>query len=275
MLEALSLLVRRPTCQALVVVGGALLAGACDEYGGGGDPPLPVNSNAFGYGSSLAALIDPSVRGSAVTDGQVVQVTGVRVVHIDTFDETGQGRVGNVFLADAWAQPGPYHAVLAFAPVYSPPSYRAIPGDVVDASGTFDEFLPPAGQPQRFLPELVRPTLVARFDEVGGPLRPVSIPLSDLTKYETGRPWLSTLVTLENVSILELELNPTGRARIRLNAGTGLEPADLPTITNELFDLSNSGLSFEVGQTIRRVTGMVTLFGNFSVAPRSKADIEL
>jgi hypothetical protein len=273
-IEALSLQVRRLSRNALIVLGGVLVAGACDE-GGGGDPPIPINSNAFGHGSSLASLIDPAVRGAAPTDDRVVEVTGVRVVHIDTFDETGQGRVGNVFLADAGAQPGPYHAVLAFAPVYSPPSYRAIPGDVVDASGTFDEFLPPAGQPQRFLPELVRPTLVARFDEVGGPLQPVPIQLTDLTKYETGRQWISTLVTVENVQILELELNPTGRARIRLNGGTGLEPSDLPTITNELFDLSNAGLQFEVGQTIKKVTGMVTLFGNFSIAPRTTADIVL
>lgn len=251
--------------------------GACDE-GKGGDPAIPVDSNAFGHGSTLASLIDPALRGPNVATGgndQLVQVTGVRVVHIDTFDETGQGRVGNVYLQDAGVAPGGYHAVMGFAPVYSPPSYRAVPGDVIDVSGSFEEYLPPAGQPQRFLPELVRPTLVARFDEVGGPLQAMPIQLSDLTKYETGRQWLSTLVTLENVQILELELNPTGRARIRLNAGAGLEPSDLPTITNELFDLSNSGLSFEVGQTIRRVTGIVTLFGNFSIAPRSTADIQL
>lgn len=171
--------------------------------------------------------------------------------------------------------PGPNHAILSFAPIYSPPSFRAIAGDVVDAEGIYQEFLPPAGQADRYLPELARPTLKPRFDAVGGPLQPVVIPLTDLSKYETGRQWLATLVTIENVEILELELNPTGRARIRLNAGAGLEPADLPTITNELFDLSHSGLNFQQGARIRRVTGLVTLFGNFSVAPRSVTDIEL
>jgi hypothetical protein len=259
-----------------MVLGGALAAVACDEYAGGSDPPMPISSNPFGEGRTLASLINPELR-SRPSPNQNILVSGVRVVHVDTFDETGQGRVGNVFLQDAGAEPGPYHAVLAFNPVYSPPSYRAIAGDVVDASGTFEEYFPAAAMvPGRFLPELVEPKLVARFDAVGGPLRPVVIPLSDLTKYETGRPWISTLVTLENVQILEVNIRPTGqRSNLRLNAGAGLPPSDLPTVNNELFDLANTGMTFEVGQTIKRVTGLVTLFGNFSVAPRSSADIEL
>jgi hypothetical protein len=273
-IEAFSLLVRRHARGTLVALGAALLMGACDDSGGGTDPVIPLSSNAFGNGSSIASLLDPGLRAEPIANNTTVRVTGARVIHVDTFDETGNGQVGNVYLQDASAEPGPYRAVLAFDPVYSPPSYRATVGDIVDATAPFQNFPRPTGTP-RYLPELVAAKLEARFDAVGGPLRPVVVPLSDFTSFETGKKWLSTLVTLENVTVLEVNINQTGRSSVRLNAGVGLEPNDLPTINNELFDLAKSGIDFRVGQTIARVTGLVTIFGNFSVAPRSRSDIEV
>lgn len=275
MIEALSLLVRRHACKLLVAVGGALLVGACNEDGGGGDPPIPINSNAFGYGSSLGSIIgSPTLAPGAAQ--KIVQVTGVRIVHIDTYDENGQGRVGGVFLADASVPPGPNRAVLAFQSVYTPPTFRPTNGDIVDASGALMQFAPIREVPTRTLPELYQPTLSPRFDAVGGPLQAVTIPLLDLTTYETGRPWLSTLVTVENVRILSVErLAPKGFASISLDVGPGLAQDALPSISNDLFDLANSGLSFNEGQTIRRVTGLVSIFSNFRIAPRSATDIEL
>ena len=272
MFEALLQRMRRPFRAIMVVTGGALIAAACSEDGGGTDPPLPITSNAFGEGRSIASLLDPDL-GRIPKENDNVQVTGVRVVHVDAFDETGGGQVGNVYLQDASLPPGPNRAVLAFDPVYSPPSYRAIERDVVDAEGPFQLF--PRGDAVRLLPEIVSAKLVARFDAVGGPLQPVEVPLGDFTSFETGKKWLSTLVTVTNVRVLTLSLPKTGRASIQLDAGVGLEPINLPTINNELFDLGNAGLPIAEGQTIRRVTGLVTLFRNFSIAPRSAADIEL
>jgi hypothetical protein len=251
---------------------GALLAGACSD-GGGGDPALPLTSNAFGDGRTIASLFDATL-GRLPNEQEAVRVTGVRVVHVDTFDETGRGQVGNVYLQDASQPPGPGRAVLAFDPVYAPPSYRAVAGDVIDAEGPFLLF--PRGDPGRLLPELSGAKLQARFDAVGGPLEPVEVPVTDFTSFETGKKWLSTLVTVTNVRVLSLEnLRPSGRASIQLDAGVGLEPINLPTINNELFDLGNAGLRLNEGQTIKRVTGLVTLFRNFSISPRSAADIEL
>ncbi len=273
MIEAFSLRARRFGRGALAALVGALALGACDEPGGGTDPPLPINSNAFGSGRSVASLINPDL-GRLPAEEENVRVTGVRVVHVDSFDETGNGQIGNVYLQDASSQPGPYRAVLAFDPVYSPPSYRAIAGDIVDGTAPFQNFPRPSGS-GRFLPELVAPTLTARFDAVGGALQPALVKLEDFTSYETGKQWLSALVTVENVSVLEVNINPTGRSSVRLNPGPGFEPNNLPAINNELFDLANSGLSFSPGQRIARVTGLVTLFGNFAIAPRSAGDIEL
>ncbi|HEU4532855.1 MAG TPA: hypothetical protein VFS00_02010 [Polyangiaceae bacterium] len=278
MIEAFSQLVRRHTGRTLLVLGGALGAtlgaGACDESGGGTDPAIPISSNAFGNGSSIASILDPALRATPIANNTTVRVTGARVIHVDTFDETGNGQVGNVYLQDAWLEPGPYRAVLAFDPVYSPPSYRATVGDIVDATAPFQNFPRPVGTP-RFLPELVAAKLEARFDAVGGPLQPAVVPLGDFTSFETGKKWLSALVTVENVRVLEVNINETGRSSVRLDAGAGLAPNDLPTINNELFDLAHAGISFYPGQTLARVTGLVTIFGNFSVAPRSRSDIEV
>jgi hypothetical protein len=49
----------------------------------------------------------------------------------------------------------------------------------------------------------------------------------------------------------------------------------LPGISNELFDLKNQGPVMEAGTVLKSLTGVVTYFYGFKVAPRSAADLVL
>jgi hypothetical protein len=280
----------RALCVPLAAL--ALFAVACD--GGTGDPDVEVAPNVYGGGSRLADLIDPSVEPRPV-DGANVNVTGVRVVQVDTFDETGTGAVGDVFLQDANDDPGPYQGLLAFRPATVPSSYRALPGDIVDITGPFEMFAAPKADPSwptRYIPEISGGAVSFRFDPIGPPI-PRLIDASDLFDPELGAQWRGMLVTIENLKIGNtsgMPAKPTGwkqgdpgpankRAAFRFSipAGTTKQEFEVPSVNNELFDLAgfyyNNNLS--TGTVIKRITGVVKVFGIYNIAPRSAADIEL
>src|SRR5262245_19184179 len=135
-----------------------------------------------------------------------VYVTGVTVLAIDRYDETGDGQIGNYWVQDP--DPAcagkPYSGVTVFDPSFSPPDLRLANNDVVDMNGQITEFLGPSSSvfsKCRTLPE-ISGTLSFRFDG-GEPPVPVTIPITDLKSYETGRQWLGMLVRAENVTLSE------------------------------------------------------------------------
>ena len=266
-----------------------LVAGAGCE-GGKGEPDPPIVAQPFGPRPSMVPLNDPAAD-PKVADGSTVSVTGLRVVHIDTYDETGSGAAGDVFLQDATDDPKPYQGLLAYRAQTTPPSYRLFAGDIVDISGVFEQFkAPESGDwPDRFIPEIGNGSVQFRFDSIG-PAVPRPIEASELFDGDLGYQWRSMLVTLENVTIGDTggmpqpaenrqpgtPWAPGKRAAVRFSTSPK-NPQDVPSVNNELFDFASfyydKGLGS--GKTIKRLTGIVKVFGIYNIAPRSAADIEL
>lgn len=290
----------RPVAWACIgracIVASALASGCSD--GGGGEPSLLVKGQVLGAGRKIADLTDPSK--PRVSPTELLQVSGVRVVAIDQYDETNGGAAGGIYLQDFTETPKAFEGVLAFKPAYTPPTFRASIGDVVDVSTLYSDFIPSflqAKYPRRLLPELTGNTISLRFDAPYKPLVPVVLDnvadatldaqpfdkegaacsvggrVQDLLLYDCGRRWLSMLVTLKGVA-----LNPTankdnaGRFAYFISIRDGVDQNDQATITNELFDLGGSGFKPEDGKRYD-ITGIVTLFQRFHVAPRTLADI--
>lgn len=270
--------------------GGLLLAavflGACD--GGDGDQPTKPLANALGGCGRLSKTIKPatwlepddamSTECSAIPRDRTVCLSGLTVVAIDTFDETGDGKSsGNFYVQDTSDDPLPYSGVTLYRPSFSPPDLRLAEGDVVDFLGTYMEFNGPSTFKFgycRTLPELSG-ALTFRFDN-NQPLTPKEIPIEDLKSYETGRPHLGTLVKLVNVQLgSEGPSGSSGRYSAKLEVGSIKDVADVPTVTNELYDLKGVGPVLAKSGVFKSITGVVTYFGGFHISPRSAADFEL
>lgn len=268
---------------ALGIASLLLLALSGCGVAGEGDAHLDPIADVHGSGNRLHQLLGPATwldpadtesLSCASPADRSVYASGLSVIAIDRFDETGDGSLGNYYVEDAYADPPPYSGVTVFEPSFSPPDLRLAQNDVVDANGVLQEFLGPTSG--RFgkcktLPE-IGGTLTFRID--GGPAVPKVIPVTDLKAYETARPWLGMLVTLENVVIAKDPSSSGGRYSADLNVGGGIEQADIPRISNELYDLESEGPPLAKDATFSRVTGIVTYFYGFKLAPRSPADFE-
>jgi hypothetical protein len=139
---------------------------------------------------------------------------------------------------------------------------------VVDVTGQYEELVGPPtgafGQCQT-LPQLAG-TADLRFDRTVPP--PVVITPADLSSYDRARQYLSMLVTVTNVVIAADGVEKNGR----YNAGVVI-PGGGTTwqIDDELFDLPHQ-MPLHQGDTFTSVTGIVTYFYDFHLAPRSVAD---
>lgn len=274
---------RRLACllplSAFLVACGDGAPGDLDRYGTG-------NPDIRGQGQRLAQINDRA-GGAHPPDGSIVNVTGVSVLAIDTFDETSDGAsAGNLYAQDLPVNgPTPAHGgITLFNASFSPPTLRVTPGDVVDIRGTYDEFEGPSSSPFlcadpnqvescEALPEIVGGTLSLRF-EYKSP-EPVVIPLSELATYESGRKWIGVLVRVENVKAQSAGFKSTsGRYSVRLDVAGVADPKLLPTINNSLLDLENTNHDFAAGTTYTAVTGVVQYFYTFAISPRTADDIQ-
>jgi len=271
--------------RTVIVIGVGLLVAACGD-GEPGDLALvpPQKTNILGDGQRISELNDPATN---PPDGTNVIITGVQVVAIDQFDETGDGSSsGNVFVQDIPLDgpTPPYGGITLFDSSFSPPTLRIGPGDVVDVKGTYDEFEGPASFPFATaavpgdLPEIVGGQVTLRFENKQA--QPVKIPLSDLATYETGRQWIGVLATIENVKCVPEQtgtcgFGSSGRFDIKLDVPGVTNTKALPTIGNDFFDLEQSGVPLAGGATYKSVTGVVQYFFNFTITPRSIEDIQL
>lgn len=262
----------RAACGLLVCLLGQATSGCSSGGHGELDSAPVVKGSVLGPSPKLAQYTD--LKNERPNTNDILQFTGLRVSVVDTFDETGTGASsGAIYLQEFSDTPGPYQAIQAFKPTFSPPTFRASVGDVVDAVGQYEDFAPavvppfPVGQT---IPELSA-KLTLRFDAPYIPIKPVEIPLSDLTAYNTGRQWISMLVTVKNVVVHTAISTNKGRSAIALEVD-GAQTASLPAISNELFDLAAEQLPLAPGSVVT-VTGIVTWFGSFKIAPRSKDDI--
>lgn len=285
----------RPIFHGVLLFAAALaaLSAGCGG-GGGGDPFSEPTASILGSGSRIsdfmgpAGWLDPTDKDSASCSfpaDETVDITGVTVTAVDRFDEVADGALGNLYVQDTTSEPGEYEGMTVFDPAFTPPDLRVAPGDVLDFFGVYTEFPGPSvgyfGK-CKSLPE-VSGAGTFRFE--GSVVPPKKVKLADILDYEGARPYLGMLVTLENVAAgadpasSDESLPTGGRYTIDLDRTgldtTGLDPGDFPKISNELYDILQEGPPLAKGTQIKRLTGVLTYFYGFKVAPRSSADIEL
>ncbi len=276
---------------------GLVLAG-CNVTGGGGDgdPISEPTADLRGSGQRISDVVGPpddwyepgniESAGCDFPANRPVRVTGQVIAAIDRFDETGEGATGNIYVQDLDAdagEPRPYSGVTVFDPGFTPPDLRVFEGDVVDTLGNLTEFPGPSSSPFgdcRSLPE-IGGTMTFRFD--GFPPQPTTIVLGGgtdrfaaLKGYPNARQWIGMLVRIEGVTLVEDGVeDKNGRIGVPIDMGGGISGDDVIKISNELFDLQESGLELTTGTQYAAVTGVVTYFFGFKIAPRSAADFEM
>jgi hypothetical protein len=255
-----------------------------------GDPPAQPLANKCGDGTHISSVLggfygpadgwvrlaDPSSATCKYPDNILVPgplfppATCLIVTAVDRHDETGNGAVGTVYVQDTVPAGVPipkYAGISLFSPSFSPPDLRVQPGDVVDFTGDFEEFPGPSSSPFTYCQTLPQLAGAASFRFDGTVPPPVVIKPSDLTDYEGARAYLGMLVTVTDVTITS-----TMAASGRYTAGVAILNGTPWQISDELFDISgaippNSAPHFD------SVTGIVTYFYSFHVAPRSLDDL--
>ena len=268
--------------------GGGVAASSRD----GGSPP--VDSSGIDAASSpdaglmglrIAQVQDPS---SPDHDpGQYPTIASAVVTWLDTFDETGDGKsVGLLYVQDPGSQ-APYAGISIYENRFGPGGHMATPGDVA-VGITAGQYLesPNVGTalfaPGTFLPQLLQP--LGTYHSTTTVPAPVTLAVADLEEasagssnpdgnFANGRKWIGMLATIHDVTVGP-GVVAGGRVSYLIISGGGANAMSAaPSIDNELYDLAAT--DFPAGTTFTSVTGIVTWFFSFHIAPRSKADLVL
>jgi hypothetical protein len=271
----------RLTPAALLLV--PVFAAACTSLSP--DEGVVPQSNTLGSGLRIAQIQDPNstyykLAIANPAAGVQVDVTSAVITWVDTFDETKDGKsIGTVYVQDVGSQ-APYSGIDLYSPSFVPSSLRPLPGDVLDLAGPYEESIG-VGSAQFLntgtLPQLAKP--VGTFRYTFQTPAPTTVQLFDLTSppnYAAGRQWENMLVTLNDITLGAGQVDTTGKRVSYLMTqygDAGPDPVDAATLTNELYDLGMK--DFPAGTHFKSVTGIVTWFFSYAVAPRSRDDLVL
>ncbi|HEY8042071.1 MAG TPA: hypothetical protein VIF15_19845, partial [Polyangiaceae bacterium] len=127
--------------------------------------------------------------------------------------------------------------------------------------------------PGQTLPQLAKPVGTFRYEFETPPTTVVQVADLNNANYATGRHWESMLVTLNDVYLSAFQVDSSGfRITYPVNTKPNA-PADANALamSNELYDLKST--DFAPGTHLKSVTGIVTWFYTYHIAPRSPADI--
>jgi hypothetical protein len=254
-----------------------LLLLACSTLSG--DPAAPYAPDPLGSGLRIAQVQDPSSKDYHVNVS--VSVTSAVATWVDTFDETHDGKsIGTLFIQDIGSN-APYSGVDVYEPDYVPASLTILPGDVLDFVGPYQQASSVGSatfDPGTFLPQLEKPVGTFRYEFVPPPVAVVTA--ADLegsdANFNSARKWENMLVTINDV-VVAAGTSSKGRVTYLMGDATADGGATIGStsvaISNEEFDLDPN--LYPAGTRFKSVTGLVTWFYTFHVAPRSAADLVL
>lgn len=250
-----------------------------------GDPVSTPSPDEYGNGEHISSVLNgfygpaPWVQLQNINSvncpdpvDTTIFTTGATVTAVDTWDETGNGSVGTIYVQDTVTPLPPYAGIAIFDPTYSPPDLKIQPGEVVDVAAIYEEYIGPSDFTcERFcqcetLPQL-EGAVTFRFD--GKLPEPVVITPDDLANYASGRKYLGMLVRVTGVSVLATGTESDGR----YSASIAVQNGSPFYIDDELWDVYRQ-MPLTAGATFTSVTGIVTYFGSFNLAPRSAADFQ-
>lgn len=250
-----------------------LLAGstavACSSQSG--DPPRAYAPNPLGAGSRIKDITNPTLPNHPA-NGATVNISGVVFTWLDTFDETKNGKsLGTVYIQDVASQ-APFSGLSIYEPAYIPPDLRLSPGDVLDYTGGQYGELPNIGTAAftagTYLVQLSKP--VGTFDYEYTNATPTVIDPADLGTFNTGLQWTSMLVTINDVYLGAFV--DDGKGRVTAPIETNLDGGVLGVqVTNENVEIDTT--TFAPNTHFSSVTGIVTWFFNYHIAPRTLADL--
>ena len=267
---------------------------ACAAATEGDTPADPTPAPPSGGDKRIRDLRDPSVQ-DRPKHMDPVAVSGAVVVHVDDFDETGNGQSkGTIYVSDVGSKE-PYSGISLFAPSFVPGNLRVGPGDVLDFRGQFQENqrIGTSGNadfaPGAVLPQLSRPIGTFRY-EFEAP-EPVDIDVKDLDDYTKGAKWIGMLVRVKNVQIygdaFRTDMNDPMKLAANVRISAPLSPSPPPeagtracqdpfpkaaSLTNEFVDIAQK--RYPNGQRFASIVGVVTYFCNLHLSPRSLDDIK-
>jgi|SRR5579859_966231 len=265
---------------SIVAVGSSLAA--CSTLPE--DPPTPVTPDPLGTGQRIAQVQDPSSQSyqqaltsskTTTNPGVNVDVSSVVVTWIDTFDETRDGKSkGTVYVQDVGST-APYAGISVYQPNYVPAALRPLPGDVLDMKGPYQE-LAHIGSATfnagNTLPQLAKPVGDFRYEFETPPPAVVTLSDLDMANYAKGRQWEGMLVTVNDVTVGPGAVDTTGlRVTYLMGQGSAKISNTACTISNELYNLGKN--DYPTGTHFTSVTGIVTWFYSYHLAPRTAADL--
>jgi hypothetical protein len=237
---------------------------------------------------------------STSTNCNTQTITNAVVTWLDKFDETRDGKgAGTLYIRDVGAN-HVYGGIGIYQPNFVPASLDPLPGDVLDFAGPYQEATTigtAVFNPHTFLPQLYKPVGTFRYEFASDFPQawsaPQQIQLSDLNEnsgtnntttdgnFAHGRQYLQMLVTVNDVYVSSGTSSPGGQGfRVTYPTGTCGDyksktcfNSSAPQISNELFDLQST--DYQPGTHFASVTGIVTWFYSFQIAPRTRADLVL
>jgi hypothetical protein len=265
---------------ALKLLLSVLLAGsaglACSSPSG--DSPQPYTPNPLGSGSRIKDITNPTLPNHPA-NGATVNISGVAFSWVDTYDETKNGKsIGTVYIQDVASQ-SPYSGLSIYEPAYIPPDLRLSPGDVLDFNGGAYGELPNVGAATfttgTYLVQLSKP--VGTFDYEYTPPAPTVMDPTVLTDsttpagFQKGLPWTSMLVTVKDVSLGAFSDDTHGRNTAPIILGGDGGAALGVSVSNELMEIDLN--TYPAGTHFTSITGLVTWFFSYHIAPRTPADL--
>jgi hypothetical protein len=267
---------RYVVCALLSAFGMAGFGAGCGAVRGDA-PNGDAGASVLGADDRLRDVLDPaSPKHPKIKPGESanVRVSGVAIVHVDTFDETRDGKSrGTVYVQDLSSKL-PYSGTSLFAASYVPADLRVAGGDVLDFAGQYTELASIGAAvfpPGDVLIQLARPTGTFRYEV--GPQEPTDIDINDLTTFANGRKWLGMLVRVRDLTIPVAPFESKGRLTVAVAGDVRNSRSNPAQISNELYDLQAADIA--LGKKFKSVVGVVTYFYAFKIAPRSAADLEV